>query len=887
MLKRKKIIFGFFLALVALLVANISQAQDFGVDSIESTIALSNSDPRAIVGRIIQIVLSLLGVITLGLMIYAGFLWMTSGGEEEKIRSAKNILKNAIIGLVIILSSWAITTFLLSKLMGAISGNGSDLPSGSIRENFSVGLGAIGSCSVQDVYPENNQKDVPRNTSIILTFKEEIDLSSACVDTSGSACACDNGACALINPNSIRIYKQDLNDACTSSCPSPNSNVTDVSVAVSADKRTVILSPLSYLGTAENNTDYIVKITSDFKKADGASMFSTCSANELIWTFEIGSRLDLTPPQVVSKFLFPLPDNAKDVVTTSVSAANATAEIFVNSCPKIYKPAAVNNVSPEAEVILNYHGVINRFIVSVPADEPNRAQLFNLNTSALLGVADFDADNKVIFDGYFSLKVDSHEAGNSWEVEITPEQLADTLTVGNIKYSFASTGENNNIIVREGTCNVDNQAMDIQAKLSGHPDINISRTGSRVSLEAKVSGSVANSLILSTSNSSALGLTAFSGGADEKISYVINDKRDVAMNAVVKFTFNEPMNPVTLSGSAAEVSPYLRLINAAGGNSSGAACSVNSECLSYKCDGGTCVGNYLNGHFAISNGYKTVEFISDNECGINGCGEKIYCLPSNSNLALEVKAAGLKTCASDQDCSASSPYTSCAMTPLGYRTCQDAGQRNYPLADIIAMNGVTDTAFNSLDGNRDALADGPISYFNENNGIISNRDSYRFSFFVNDQKELSSPRITSITPVNGQTDITTLTDPVEITFNTLIMSSTLKSGSTVLDGAQGPVEHKFVNLKSAAASPLGYWILSEDKDVSPLDGVTDLTVASIKHSVFSESLSYIAQTGSGLKDVYQNCFKPSSGPSCEATWDNPSCCFGLPSNNLDENGNCQ
>lgn len=887
MLKRLKIIFGFFLASVVLLSAKISLAQDFGLDPIESTIELSQGDPRAIVARLIQIALSLLGVIVLGLIIYAGFLWMTSGGEEDKVRNAKNILKNAVIGLVIILSAWAITTFLLNKLMAAISGNSINQPAAYSGNNFSAGLGAIGSCSVESVYPENSQTDVPRNTSIIVTFKEEIDPASACVNATGGSCACDNGACSLVNPQVIRIYKQELNDACGANCPAPNSNVTDVAVSLSADSKTMILSPLNYLGSSETNTDYVVKITSGFKKEGGSSMFSTCSASELVWGFEVGSRLDLTPPQVVTKFLFPRPDNLKDQIGVSTASANATAGIFVNGCPKIYSPATLNRVTPEAEVVLNYHGVINRFMVSVPADEPNRAQLFNRNTNALLGVADFTADHKVTFEGYFSLKADSHAAGNSWEVEISPEQLADTLTVANVKYTFAATGENNNIVVRAGGCNTDNQAADIQAKLSGHPDINVARTASRITLTAKMSGSAANGLTLSTSNNSALGLTQFSGGADQATTYIVNDKKDVAMNAAIKVTFNEAMNPTTLSGSASDVASYIRLVNAGGGKSAGATCALNSECLSYKCDAGSCIGNYVNGQFMISNGYKTVEFISDNECGINGCGEKVYCLPPNSELALEIKAADLKTCTSDQDCLAFSPHRSCMMSPLGYRTCQDAGQKNYPLANIAALSGATDTAFNSLDGNRDTVADGPITYFNENNGTTSNKDSYRFSFFVNDQKELSSPRITAITPINGQADITALTDPVEVTFNTLMMSSTLRSGSTIIDNGQNKTEHKFVNLKSEAASPLGYWMISEDKDVSPLDGAPDITVAQIRHSLFSESFSYIAQAGSGVKDVYQNCFKPSAGPSCEATWENPSCCFGLPSNNLDENGNCQ
>ena len=58
-----------------------------------------------IIGNIISIFLGLLGVIFLVLVIYAGFLWMTSQGSEEKIKTAKNILKNATIGLVITLAA--------------------------------------------------------------------------------------------------------------------------------------------------------------------------------------------------------------------------------------------------------------------------------------------------------------------------------------------------------------------------------------------------------------------------------------------------------------------------------------------------------------------------------------------------------------------------------------------------------------------------------------------------------------------------------------------------------------------------------------------------------------------------------------------------------------
>jgi len=69
-----------------------------------------------IVSGVITSVLSLMGVIFLVLMIYAGFKWMTARGEEEKVTEAKETLTRAIIGLVIVLSAYAISYFVVSSI---------------------------------------------------------------------------------------------------------------------------------------------------------------------------------------------------------------------------------------------------------------------------------------------------------------------------------------------------------------------------------------------------------------------------------------------------------------------------------------------------------------------------------------------------------------------------------------------------------------------------------------------------------------------------------------------------------------------------------------------------------------------------------------------------
>jgi hypothetical protein len=63
------------------------------------------------VGVIIQTALSLLGVIFLVLMVYGGFLWMTDRGNEQQVKRAQNLISAAVIGLIIVLSSYAISYF--------------------------------------------------------------------------------------------------------------------------------------------------------------------------------------------------------------------------------------------------------------------------------------------------------------------------------------------------------------------------------------------------------------------------------------------------------------------------------------------------------------------------------------------------------------------------------------------------------------------------------------------------------------------------------------------------------------------------------------------------------------------------------------------------------
>lgn len=73
---------------------------------------------------VITTVFSILGILFLGLMLYAGFLWMTAGGNTEQVVKAKRILVQATVGLIITLSSFAIANTVLSRIQSLQSTQG-------------------------------------------------------------------------------------------------------------------------------------------------------------------------------------------------------------------------------------------------------------------------------------------------------------------------------------------------------------------------------------------------------------------------------------------------------------------------------------------------------------------------------------------------------------------------------------------------------------------------------------------------------------------------------------------------------------------------------------------------------------------------------------------
>jgi cytochrome bd-type quinol oxidase subunit 2 len=94
------------------------------LEKVATPAGVAKGDIYAIVGQIINIALGLVGFVLLGYLLLAGYLWMTAGGEDKQVQRAKDMIKNAVIGLVIIVAAFVVSFF----IMGALSKVGGTTP---------------------------------------------------------------------------------------------------------------------------------------------------------------------------------------------------------------------------------------------------------------------------------------------------------------------------------------------------------------------------------------------------------------------------------------------------------------------------------------------------------------------------------------------------------------------------------------------------------------------------------------------------------------------------------------------------------------------------------------------------------------------------------------
>ncbi|MBI5077236.1 hypothetical protein HZB94_02555 [Candidatus Falkowbacteria bacterium] len=311
----------------------LNRVQDDKFGSPEENLAavakqagLEKEDPRIIVARFIKWFLGIIGAIAFIIVLYGGYTYMTSAGDPEKVRKAEAILKNGVIGLIIIFAAYSITVFVFNMLsVKEPSGTGlTTAGSGQLAGSpYGLSKGAFGTV-IQSQYPLPEQTGVPRNTMILVTFKAPFAIDSLIdVSKNGDCPKDDKGAliknCGAIKTAAFRVYqcadmlKEKYSDDKNATCFNKEIfDLADESKLVSGygivteDSKTIIFNPYGdskeqHLGNEFEDVPYIVYLTGKIMRQDNpAKSIFTTQYPDHKWRFTTSTILDLTPPKVSS-----------------------------------------------------------------------------------------------------------------------------------------------------------------------------------------------------------------------------------------------------------------------------------------------------------------------------------------------------------------------------------------------------------------------------------------------------------------------------------------------------------------------------------------------------------------------------------------------------------
>jgi len=416
MLSKNKITVLFILlSAVIFLVPQFVGAQDvYGVNDFVN-VNLGTRDLRETLANIVNIVLGFLGILVTLLLLYGGFVWMTSQGDERRIETAKKIIINAVIGLVIVLASYAIARFVLFGFSGSGGIFGGNSNQGGSGYTGGTGLGAG---VLESHYPARNASDIPRNTNIYVTFREPI--NTGFVNTSG----CSSGIGSCVDDNYIQLR---VNGVLV--------NGDDIAVSVSPDNKVFGFDPFG-AGPAVLDTGTAVVRLDGLTTGNGQPAFSLGFYD---WQFTIGEVTDTTAPRVTSVS----PDAGDTVPRNSAVQINFSEAINPLFAAGIVPP--FSNISVAAGSPLNgEYRVTNQYrTVEFVADSMCGQNSCGMDVYCLPGPAAIAAtvtDNVVDMSGN-RLDGDSDgAAGGSYNWSFNTDDNID-LTAPQISDMSAGTGD--------------------------------------------------------------------------------------------------------------------------------------------------------------------------------------------------------------------------------------------------------------------------------------------------------------------------------------------------------------------------------------------------------------------------------------------------------------
>ncbi len=319
----------------------------------------------------------------------------------------------------------------------------------------------------------------------------------------------------------------------------------------------------------------------------------------------------------------------------------------------------------------------------------------------------------------------------------------------------------------------------------------------------------------------------------------VEDRPDQPRNVMLQVNFNEAILPTVASGQTVIASGSSPPPTRGSGIAPG----------TYDIMRVLAASEFVSGGWEIGNQYRTSEFVSQDLCGRNSCGEDVFCLPEDAAVEVQVRTATL--------------------SPAGGP------------ASAGVFDGIEDIAGNALDGNGDGVAQGPGDYsattfFDRNDAESQGADNARWGFFTTDTILLGSALITATAPQTTLGDPTAgvaLNLPLEMQFNRAMAMMTLNSRALNLAGTDAITGGVWDS----------WWTVEGENFEGDAQNMYGRGLARVLHGGLWEETDYISTATSGVRDLYQNCFYPGAGAgvvtgdtttTCPATTARPYCCNG-------------
>ncbi|MBI2473916.1 Ig-like domain-containing protein [Candidatus Uhrbacteria bacterium] len=273
-IRRFSLIAGFFLALclsVGIFVAPPVFAQEVDLESFAQTAGFStDADITVIIARLIRTAITLVGVVTVVFIVYGGFVLTTAGGNPERVKTAKKIITNAVLGLVLVFASFAIVQFILNALVSATTAT-TETSSDSSSSSYSDG----GESSVFYLYSVNTQcAEALQNFELQFVFSKKVDP-----DTVSNGITVIQGTAETGGPVVSGTFS------------TSGSTVTFVPSQLCD-------SPYETEHCFDPNTDYLIGIDSYYIKSTSSQSLTCTTSYPCSFSFTTGDQIDVDDPSV-------------------------------------------------------------------------------------------------------------------------------------------------------------------------------------------------------------------------------------------------------------------------------------------------------------------------------------------------------------------------------------------------------------------------------------------------------------------------------------------------------------------------------------------------------------------------------------------------------------